>query len=452
MIKTILPFRLEEDAETALTTAFAGMPLIVELWQRFGLDARIAQHVRLREMGYGAKRMLTALIFLQIAGGEHLTDIEIINSDAAVRLLVGQDFTPCDQTAGRYLRDFHVTGKRLENVDAWVPKEGKHLMGLNRVNQDFVRDLIKRSGLTTVTIENDATPIFCQKDGVYPTYKGGKGYMPTIGSIAELGLVIADEFRDGNVPPAYDVLSFFIKCKGALPDTVKTIRVRFDGAYYQHDLILHLNSFGIKFTITAKKSHSFMLWVYALPESAWQPLLAEDGTDTGKDYAEMPWTSAMGSAEEMKARVLRYLLTREREPKKLDDPKDRYEAIATSFTEKADELIRWHYKRGGAIEHIHDGVKNDLAGKKLPCSEFGANAAWWRLNIIAFNLVRALQILALPAPFHNCHLKKLRLWLLNIAGRVIRSGREVILKIAHGHPAFEDYKNAREKIAALEFP
>ncbi len=47
-----------------------------------------------------------------------------------------------------------------------------------------------------------------------------------IGTIAELGIVIADEFRDGNVAPAHDVLGFFKRCLSVIPKGVKRIRTR----------------------------------------------------------------------------------------------------------------------------------------------------------------------------------------------------------------------------------
>ena len=129
--------------------------------------------------------------------------------------------------------------------------------------------------------------------------------------------------------------------------------------------------------------------------------------------------------------------------------KERYEVIVTNMDWEGDRLIRWHYERGGTIEHVNKQVKSDVAGGMLPCGEFGANAAWWRLQCIAHNLVRALQLHALPEEFSRCRLKKLRLWLINIAGRVIESGRQVILKLTQGHPSFEIYREARRLIACL---
>jgi len=88
----------------------------------------------------------------------------------------------------------------------------------------------------------------------------------------------------------------------------------------------------------------------------------------------------------------------------------------------------------------------------MPCAEFGANAAWFRINCLAWNMIRILQLETLPKGYQSCYLKKLRLWLFNVAGRVIETGHQVILKLSGCRETFEIYQQAREKIAALEVP
>lgn len=113
----------------------------------------------------------------------------------------------------------------------------------------------------------------------------------------------------------------------------------------------------------------------------------KDNIDTGKDYAEMHWCSAGGSQEKMKKRVIKYLVTRIRNyqtyletDKDTENKKDRYEAIVTNRSDKPnDELIRWHYLRGGSIEQLHDRIKNDLAGNAMPnCPRF--LNGWYKLQ------------------------------------------------------------------------
>ena len=63
------------------------------------------------------------------------------------------------------------------------------------------------------------------------------------------------------------------------------------------------------------------------------------------------------------------------------------------------KLIEWHREKAGTIEGVHDVLKNELAAGVLPSKYFGANAAWLRLAVIAYNVLTALKRLALAGRF-----------------------------------------------------
>jgi len=69
--------------------------------------------------------------------------------------------------------------------------------------------------------------------------------------------------------------------------------------------------------------------------------------------------------------------------------------IVTSRDLPAEELIWWYRGRCGKSEEAHSIMKADLAGGKLPSQLFGANAAWWQIMILAFNVNAAMKRLVL---------------------------------------------------------
>ena len=50
-------------------------------------------------------------------------------------------------------------------------------------------------------------------------------------------------------------------------------------------------------------------------------------------------------------------------------------------------------------------MKEDLAGGKLPSGLFGANAAWWQIMLLAFNVNSAMKRLVLGNSWVNRRLK-----------------------------------------------
>ena len=94
------------------------------------------------------------------------------------------------------------------------------------------------------------------------------------------------------------------------------------------------------------------------------------------------------------------------------------------------DLIRFQRGKAGTVEHAHHVLTNELAAEALPSQRFCANAAWLRLNVLAYNLLSAFKRIALPEKLHSARPKRLRFVLLNSIGKVVRHARETLLRLA----------------------
>ena len=81
-----------------------------------------------------------------------------------------------------------------------------------------------------------------------------------------------------------------------------------------------------------------------------------------------------------------------------------------------DGVIWWLRERCGKSEEAHSALKSDLAGGQMPSGLFGANAAWWALSILAFNLNAAMKRLALGEGWASKRMKALRFHLIELPG------------------------------------
>lgn len=115
----------------------------------------------------------------------------------------------------------------------------------------------------------------------------------------------------------------------------------------------------------------------------------------------------------------------------------------------APDLLRWHWGKAGTIEHAHDVTKNELAAGVLPCGRFGANAAWYRLVLIAYNVIRALKAIALPAHFSAARPKRLRFAAFAIAGRPISHAGRLRVRICAAAEQIAGILSARRQLYAL---
>ena len=123
--------------------------------------------------------------------------------------------------------------------------------------------------------------------------------------------------------------------------------------------------------------------------------------------------------------------------------------LVTNRELPGDELIWWHRKRCGKGEEMHKIMKEDPAGGHLPSAHFGANAAWWGIMILAFNLNSLMKQLVLPEGWAPKRMKAIRLGFINLAGRVVRAARQLAIRLSQGHPAYHLLLEARRRLRIL---
>lgn len=109
-------------------------------------------------------------------------------------------------------------------------------MGLSRINQRIVATRIRQTGITTHTLDADASQIIAEKKAARFTYKGEQGYMPMIGHLSKAAVVIHDELREGNIAPASRNLEFIQDSQTHLPKGYRIAYIRLDSAGYQANI------------------------------------------------------------------------------------------------------------------------------------------------------------------------------------------------------------------------
>src|ERR1700720_2022384 len=123
--------------------------------------------------------------------------------------------------------------------------------------------------------------------------------------------------------------------------------------------------------------------------------------------------------------------------------------VVTNRKGPGDGVIWWLRERCGKSEEVHSAMKSDLAGGQMPSGLFGANAAWWALMILAFNLNAAMKSLALGKRWATTRMKALRFHLIGLPGRVVSHARKLIIRLGGGAEALATLLDARRSIRAL---
>jgi hypothetical protein len=282
------------------------------------------------------------------------------------------------------------------------------------------------------TLEMDATIIESHKREAEPHYKGGRGYQPAIAYWVEQDLVVADQFRDGNVPAGKRPLDVIRDGFAVVPARVTRRRLRSDSAAYEEktlkwcsDPTNHIE----RFTISADMSEQLRKLCEGVAADGWK--LYEERANETVWWSEVEFFP--GDWEKM-AKPLRTLVMKiqKRQGELFASGADRmYLAVVSNdFAEDGAKLLHWHYQKAGHIEVVHDVVKNELGGGVLPCGAFGANAAWFRLCLLTYDLLSAMKTLALPPALSDARPKRLRFAVLNLAARITSHARRTYARVA----------------------
>ena len=228
--QTRLPFELDQRAETGLITAHGGVPLVIEAFRTSGaaavLDARVV--IKRRQRGLPPSQMVEGLFALWAAGGERCEDLVSLREDAALALLLGHGL-PAPQTARDFLQAFDEALPPLwQGEKAHVPGAGERLQGLAAAHRRLLIWLQARAPQAVATIDVDATILESQKQSALLTYDGRTGYQPVVALWAEQDVILAEEFRDGNVPAGTGNRRVVEQALAALPAGVAEVRLRGD--------------------------------------------------------------------------------------------------------------------------------------------------------------------------------------------------------------------------------
>jgi hypothetical protein len=461
-----LSFKLViKKEQVAKVTAYAGLPLVVETVLAVAKRKHWKQLAR--ALGYErwqtVYRHVLTVLALQVSGGETLSDAEALRADGALAELIGFEASSPTQLKD-FLYRFHQRedGSPLSEDDdaaltvagrAQIRPEGPALRALEGFSRRFVETLQKHSPCFRATLDVDATVIEANKQQALHSYEGPRGYQPQMAWWAEQQAWVCDEFRDGNVPAEFEARVFLQRAFAALPASVRDRRLRGDAALYSEQALTWADDQGIRFAVSADMSESLAGKIQALPERAWQPYRHGKASEE-REWAEVEFVPDWPLNYRKHGRPLRYLAIRVRSLQRdlllADEARWKHFAVVTNMDWDGARLLRWHREKQGTVEDGHDLLKNELAGGVLPCGRFCANAAWWRLTALCSNVLRLLKVVALPEAFHPLRPKALRFRLFNLAGRLLRHGRQLWLRIREVLPSAKTYAQARKLLLKLE--
>ncbi len=416
----IMPFKLGKTND--IITANAGLSIFGEFLYGIGLNKAIDENLPRpgSNRGYLPSKYVMPLILMLNGGGRALEDIREISNDIGLRELLNIANIPSSDAYGLWLRRTGRNGG---------------LERLQLVNNYYFCRYIEKEDTNNYTLDLDATGIKSEKEEAKMSYKGFKGYMPLLGHIAENGLVILDEFREGNISPSTNNLEFIRKCVRLMPPGKKIKYLRADSASYQSAIFNECESSSIKFVIGAKLDTSVKAAINNIKEEEWKSC---EGFKIAETVHSLEKTK-----KSFRLIVIRYPYQKGIFEKEVNY-EEKYTAIATNIPNsemEALEVKQWYNGRGEYSENRIKELKNGFSMERMPCGDFKANAVFFRIGVLSYNLFKMFQLKILPKSYRKHQIKTIRWKLYNIAGKIVYSGG-IYLKVRNYiYELFEKIRN-----------
>jgi hypothetical protein len=250
------------------------------------------------------------------------------------------------------------------------------------------------------------------------TYKGERGYMPRVGRLAENGLVVGHESREGNAAPQAGNREFIEACAAEMPRGKRIARARSDGAGRQAAIFNWCEAHGATFAVGADLDAAVDAAIGSIPAGDWRP--CRDG-----------WIARTVHGMNETRKAFRLVVVRRPVQGRLfedEAPGERCKAIAGNRDETAEETAAWYSRRGEASENRIKELKTGFGMERMPCGGFGANAAFFGIGVLAYNLFVVFKRDVLPADWRRRRVQTPRRRPCQTAGKVVHHAGALVLK------------------------
>ncbi|GGT10493.1 IS1380 family transposase [Planobispora rosea] len=434
----------------------AGGLLLLETLRITGLGqalSRELQRWRPSRAQHDPGKIITDLALTLALGGDCLADLALLRAQPDLFGPIASDPT-VSRLIDRLATDPDRALKAIRTARADARQRAWHLVGVAAPGADG----------ELIPLDIDATLITAHSDKQHaaPTWKKTFGFHPLTvfadHGAAGAGEPLAITLRPGNAGSntATDHIAAVRLAQAQLPKhRRRQILIRADAGGGTREFLTWLSrpgrwlSYSIGFTLTDDIGAAIL----RLPATAWTPAYDADG-----QVRPGAWVAEITGLLKLTGwpRGMRVIVRKERphpgaQLRFTDLDGHRFTCFITNTKQGqlADLELR-HRRRARCEDRIRTAKDTGLA--TLPLHDFAQNQIWCELVALACELLAWMQMLALDGPARRYEPKRLRLRLFAVAGRLVRGGRRIRLRLAARWPWAMELTAAIARLQAVPAP
>lgn len=433
----------------------AGGLLLVEALRVTGLDqglSRALSRWRASRAVHDPGKIVTDLAVALALGGDCLADVAVLRSSPEL-------FGPVasDPTVSRLVKALAAAGpaalRAIRKARAQARQRAWALAG----------DRAPGAGGGLIPVDLDATIVIAHsdKDQAAPTWKRTFGFHPMTAFIDHgpggTGEAAALVLRPGNAGSntAADHITAGRLALNQVPSRLhKQVIIRTDSGGGTHEFLDWVTARRVKYSIGWGLTDDICAAILALPEHVWQAAY-----DADRQARPGAWVAELTGMLDLTGwpKGMRVIVRRERphpgaQLRFTDLDGHRFTCFVTGTRrgQLADLELR-HRRRARCEDRIR--CAKDAGLRNLPLHGAAANQIWLEIVALASELTAWTQMLALTGhPARTWEPKRLRLRVFSAAGRLVRGGRRLRLRLSDRWPWTDLITTAITRMQMLPAP
>ncbi len=318
------------------------------------------------------------------------------------------------------------------------------LIQFEQIQQELRRKIysIRRPERILIDIDSTLFSTFGKQEGNnYNQHYNDYGYHPLLAYDGLTDDLLKAEPRPGNVYTSNNTTDFLLPLLLEFQEDYPAVDLYLRGDSGFADIMIYekLESNGVTYAIRMKES---------VPLRASAEELADELNEITKDNL-VDYAVVYG---EFYYKADSWLYPR-RIACKVEKPYGQlthsYTFIVTNMESIPEDVIRFYCKRG-MMENFIKESKLGFHMDEMSSSSMTVNANKLQISVLAYNLFNWLRRLVLPVTMRKLQIDTLRLKLIKIAARVVRSARYITFKLCSSCPYRTEFYEVMKNISQLQ--
>lgn len=271
--------------------------------------------------------------------------------------------------------------------------------------------------------------------------KGAKSYHPLLAFLNSTRECQLSWLRPGNTYTANGADEFIRQSFALMPGSIKSLLVRTDSGFFSDKLIgVCEERPGTEYLIKVKLKNM----VSVLCSQVWQDVPDMPNIQICDfDYKPKSWDKPRHFS------AVRILKSEKSDGRLFTEKSWEYFCYCTNIEDSPLQIHRLYGDRGTSENWI-ENVKNQMFAGQLLTNDFWANEMLWLSSVMAYNVSVWMRKLSDDKSWHE-EPATFRAWFVQLAGKVVNSGRQVFLKMYKAYYFKERWRKIDEAIDNLVF-